>query len=93
MERFKALDASPLVLKWTKKHGIRIKYKLQRCTRVYIPDIVVEYVDGKKYLEEVKGKIWNGLEFLYKNSAALRYCQAKRMTFRVLFKEDLGRVD
>lgn len=80
-------------MKWTKKHGIRIKYQLQRQRRTYLPDITVEYHDGRKFLEEVKGKIWNGLEFLFKNSAALRYCQAKRMTFRVLFKADLTRVD
>jgi hypothetical protein len=90
LERFKALDASPLVLSWTKKHGIRIKYQLQRQRRTYIPDIVVVYVDGRKFLEEVKGKVWNRLEFLYKNSAALRYCEVKRMKFRILFKEDLA---
>jgi len=90
LERFKALDASPLVKFWTKSHGLRIPYRIKKRKHHYIPDILVEYRDGKKYLEEVKGFVFNRIQFGAKNIAAISYCMSKGMTFRIIFKEQLA---
>lgn len=93
LRRFKALDASPLVKMWTKKHGIRIPYKVGKRRHHYLPDIVVEYHDGRRYLEEVKGFVHDRMFFGAKNAAAIFYCSTVNMTFRLIFKEHLERVE
>lgn len=53
----KKLDDDINVLSWTKKHSIVIKYKHDGILKSYIPDFLIEYVDGSKIIEEVKGYI------------------------------------
>lgn len=90
--RFQALDLSPLVLKWTRNHRIKIPYRMGRRRRRYLPDILVHYLDGRIYLEEVKGKVWNRWEFALKNVAAMLYCYKMGYTFRIIFREQLDSV-
>src|SRR5262245_11318446 len=92
LRRFVALDDSPIVRSWTKRHGLRIPYRLAKRRRRYVPDIRVEYHDGRVFLEEIKGKVWSRMEFGAKNLAALSFCVLKGMTFRILFREQLDRV-
>lgn len=85
-----ALDRSPIVRSWTKQHGIRIRYRLLgNRYRTYVPDILVEFNDDRRVLEEVKGKIWSPWVFEQKTLHALRYCSQRGMKFRVVFGNDL----
>lgn len=49
------LERDAAVVKWTKKHDIKIPYKFLGFTRHYIPDFLVEYRDGHKEIHETKG--------------------------------------
>lgn len=86
------LDAHPLVKTWTKNHKIRIGYKEGRKRRRYIPDFLVEMVDGRKFLEETKGFVWNRMNFARKNLAAMMWCSYRGITFRIIREEDLEAV-
>ena len=89
LRRMQYLDAHPLVKTWTKNHKIRIRYKEGRKRRRYIPDFLVEHTTGQKYLDEVKGYVWNRLNFARKNLAANMYCTYRGITFRIIREEDL----
>jgi hypothetical protein len=93
LRRFRALDASPLVKYWTKSHGLKLRYRLYGKKRRYWPDILVFYHDGRVFLEEVKGHIFRQREFVKKKWAAQAYCGARRWRYRLIFEEDLERVD
>lgn len=82
-----------MVKKWTKKHGLRLRYKVRGRKHRYLPDILVEYHDGRKFLEEVKGKVWDHLAFGAKNLTAASYCLLHGMRFRIVFREQLELVD
>ena len=89
LRRFMALDASPLVESWTKKHGIRIPYMERGKWRRYVPDILVVLRSGERILEEVKGKVFDRINFGRKNLAASGWCITHGMAFRVVFLERL----
>ena len=94
LRRFKALDASPLVKSWTKKHKIKIPYTLHGKRHRYIPDILIKYHDGRIVLEEVKGFVFDKAKFAAKNVAALLVTSMyENTTFRVVFGEQLEIVD
>lgn len=91
LRRFKVLDSSSLVKLWTKKHKIRIPYfdLTKKRIRRYIPDILVEYEDGRFFLEETKGYVFNSLNFETKCSVARVYCKSRGIEYRVIFESDL----
>lgn len=93
LRRFKALDASPLVKTWTKDHKLRLPYRLGRRRHRYVPDIVVEYNDGRMFLEEVKGHVYDPLKFVMKNGTAKVYCALKKWTYRIIWEDGLDKVD
>lgn len=93
LRRFKALDASELVKSWTKKHGLELHYKLRGRRHRYLPDILVEYKDGRIFLEEIKGRIWDHIAFGVKNLTAASYCFNRGMRYRIIFREQLELVD
>ena len=92
LRRFRALDASPLVKTWGRSKA-RIRYKLGKRKRRYHPDIFVVYHDGRVFLEEVKGYVFNKRQFLKKNAMANFYCRAKGWTYRILYEKDLEKVE
>ena len=49
------LERDPAVLRWTKKHGLKIPYKVLGFPHKYLPDFLVEYKDGHKEIHETKG--------------------------------------
>lgn len=59
----------------------------------YHPDILVEYHDGRRFIEEVKGKVWDPMKFMMKNITAISYCSTRGLKYRVIFWEQLDRVD
>lgn len=92
LTRFKALDESPLVESWTKNHNIKIRYKLGKRRKKYIPDILVKYKDGRVFIEEVKGYVWDKKKFAMKNLYAVSFCMSKGMTYRIIYSELLSTV-
>jgi hypothetical protein len=87
LRRMVTLDADNSVLSWTKKHRIRIEYG----DKMYVPDFLIEYRDGTKVLEEVKG--WITEKVIDKKVAAEKYCLANDMTYRMLFEKDIDEIE
>jgi len=93
LRRFVALDGSDLVKAWTKRHGIVIPYRMGNKRRRYHPDILIQYHDGRRVLEEIKGFVFQPRQFSAKNFAAVRHCVMNGMGFRVVYGKDLETVD
>jgi hypothetical protein len=53
----------------------------------------VEYKDGRIFLEEIKGRIWDHVAFGVKNLTAVSYCLNRGMRYRIIFREQLELVD
>lgn len=85
------MDASDLVKAWGRPK-LKIRYKLGKRKRNYHPDILVQYHDGRIFLEEVKGYLPNKRMFIKKNHMAKWYCECKGWTYRVIFEKDLETV-
>lgn len=49
------LERDSAVVRWTKKHGLRIPYKVFGFPHHYLPDFLVVYRDGHKEIHETKG--------------------------------------
>jgi hypothetical protein len=92
LRRFQALDASPLVKTWERSKE-KIRYRMERQKRRYHPDIFVVYHDGRIFIEEVKGFVFDRRQYLKKKHMAEWLCRARGWTYRVLFEKDLERVD
>lgn len=58
------LDSNEDIVKWTNKHGIRIKYYFNGLNRNYIPDFLIELSNGNTYIIEMKG--WETEEVIVK---------------------------
>jgi hypothetical protein len=50
-------DESPNIKCWTNKHGIRVKYFYNNLNRHYVPDFLIDFLNGETYIIEMKG--WN----------------------------------
>lgn len=85
------LDNDENVVKWTKKHGIIIKYKHDGILKSYIPDFYVEYIDGTKIIEEVKGYIDNIEVFKLKKNACEEYCLKNGLRYKVNFMKNYNK--
>ena len=71
------LEGMPGVKSWTKRHDIKIPYRLLFITRHYLPDFLVEFNDGSKELHETKG-----LPFLFLLDFLGRMRRSGRLSFR-----------
>lgn len=79
------VDADPTVAKWMKRHGVTIPWiDAQKHQRRYVPDFLVEYVDGRKALIEVKdpSRIDTD-EVMRKRKAAELWCKRRGMEYVV----------
>jgi hypothetical protein len=77
------LEADPTVKKWMKRHGISIPWiDVQKHQRRYVPDFLVEYVDGHKAIIEVKdpSRVDSG-DVQRKRKAAEMWCKQRRMEY------------
>ena len=61
-------DSNDDIVKWTNKHGIRIKYYFNDLNRNYIPDFLVDLSNGNTYIIEMKG--WETEEVMVKEHYA-----------------------
>lgn len=81
------LERDPAVVKWTKKHDIKIPYKFFGITRRYFPDFLVEYKDGSKEVHETKGLpllLWVSTKL--KGQTAEEFCKEKGWRYKLITK-------
>ena len=57
LNRMTELDLDDNVIYWTKNHKIIIKYPHDEITKRYYPDFYIEFKDGTKRIEEIKGYV------------------------------------
>lgn len=85
------LERDPAVKTWTKKHGIKIPYKLLGFTRHYLPDFLVEYRNGGKEIHETKGLpllLW--LTTKIKGKTAEEFCKEQGWKYKLITKGQLA---
>lgn len=86
------LDASPDVKEWTYE-TITIQYvsnKKSGKLRKYIPDFIVDYIDGHREILEVKpSRRVQQVKVQKKLKAGEQYCQAHGATFKVITEREL----
>ncbi len=81
------LERDPAVKIWTKKHGIKIPYKILGFTHNYLPDFLIEYQDGSKELHETKGLpllFWASTRL--KGESAEEYCKKQGWKYKRVTK-------
>ncbi|MEW6556379.1 MAG: TnsA endonuclease N-terminal domain-containing protein [Elusimicrobiota bacterium] len=88
LEYMKKLEKDKTVRKWTKNHGIVIQYVTEAGNvRGYRPDFLVERIDGKKELHEVKGgQFLENPDTKRKHESAQNWCKRRSMTFVIVTK-------
>lgn len=88
-EFYKILEKRRDVVRYSAE-CLEIEYNFQGRTRRYIPDILVEFTNGKKQLWEIKPKNQTKLpKNLAKWEAANNYCQKRNIEFIVLTERGL----
>jgi hypothetical protein len=82
------LERDPLVVRWTRHHGVRIPYQKRFGSRGhYEPDFLVELAGGDKELREVKGEHLLGDNNTQKKlRAGDEFCRQRGMKFKVVTK-------
>ena len=81
------LERDAAVVSWTKKHGIKIPYKILGFPHNYFPDFLVEYKDGHKEIHETKGLpllLW--LSTKLKREAAEDYFEKLGWKYKIITK-------
>jgi hypothetical protein len=84
----KKLERDRTVAKWTKNHGIAIQYVTEAGNvRGYHPDFLLERIDGKKELHEIKGgQFLQNPDTIRKHEAAKNWCCKRGTSFVVVTK-------
>ena len=79
------LETDPTVKKWMKRHGISIPWiDGQKHQRRYVPDFLVEYIDGHKSILEVKDPSRvDSDEVKRKRKSAEMWCKRRGMEYVV----------
>jgi len=81
------LERDVAVVKWTKRHNLKIPYKILGITRHYIPDFLVKYKDGHKEIHETKGlplMLWVSTKL--KREAAEEYFRKLGWKYKIITK-------
>ena len=81
------LERDPAVVRWSKKHGLKIRYWLLGFPHHYLPDFLVEYKDGHKEIHETKGlplMLW--LSTKLKREAAEEYFTKLGWRYKMITK-------
>jgi hypothetical protein len=81
------LERDPAVVRWTKKHRLKIPYKVLGLPHHYLPDFLVEYKDGHKEIHETKGlplMLW--LSTKMKQQAAEDYFKELGWKYKMITK-------
>lgn len=84
------LERDPAVVKWTKKHGIKIPYTVLGLRQYYLPDFLVEYRDGTREIRETKRlPLFLWLSTKLKGQSAQAFCVMQGWRYKQITK---GRV-
>ena len=88
LEYMKELEQDSKVAKWTKNHGLRIKYfDSNNKFKTYVPDFLVENTDGSIELVEMKGAhLLKNPDTMKKKEYAEKWCEARKMKYRIISK-------
>ncbi|MEK7609028.1 MAG: TnsA endonuclease N-terminal domain-containing protein [Patescibacteria group bacterium] len=81
------LERDGAVVRWTKRHGLKIPYKVFGFPHKYLPDFLVEYKDGHKEIHETKGlplMLW--LSTKIKRQAAEEYFEKLGWKYKMITK-------
>lgn len=81
------LERDSAVIKWTKRHNIKIPYRFLGFTRHYYPDFLVEYKDGGQEIHETKGLpllLW--LSTKLKGQSAEDFCKNQGWRYKIITK-------
>ncbi len=81
------LERDAAVVSWTKKHEIKIPYKILGFSHNYFPDFLVGYKDGHKEIHETKGLpllLW--LSTKLKSEAAENYFEKLGWKYKMITK-------
>jgi hypothetical protein len=75
-------------IKWTKNHGLQIKYfNSDDKFKTYKPDFLVEKNDGSIEIVEMKGThLWKNPDVRKKKEFAEKWCKARNMKYRLISK-------
>ena len=87
-EYMKELERDDSVTKWTKNHGLRIKYfNADNKFKTYVPDFLVEKVNGTIELVEMKGThLLKNPDTKKKIEFAKKWCKIRKMKYRIISK-------
>jgi len=88
MNRMIELNEDDNIILWTKKHGIHISYFYKTSMRNYLPDFYIEYKNGKKQLEEIKGYVEDEEQHKLKIIAAKKYCKENGLEYTIDYVEN-----
>ena len=88
LEYMKELEEDESVAKWTKNHGLRIKYfNTENKFKTYVPDFLVEKMDRKIELVEMKSThLLKNPDTQKKMEFAKKWCAARGITYRIISK-------
>ena len=87
LARMIELDNDTTIVSWTKLHGIRIPYMFDGTNHNYIPDFLLQDINGNTILEEVKGR--KEPIDIAKEEQAIIYCNNNNYTYRMIMCKDL----
>ena len=75
-------------IKWTKNHGLQIKYyNSNNKFKTYNPDFLVEKIDGSIEIVEMKGThLLKNPDTQKKIEFAKKWCDARKMKYRIISK-------
>lgn len=79
-------DLDNNVLKFTNRHGIKIPYYFNDQEHVYIPDLLIEFKNGLRLIEEIKGYVRNLNQLECKIQAAHQYAKLHGMEYRITYE-------
>lgn len=85
------LERDPGVKSWTKKHGIKIPYRLFGFAHNYLPDFLIEYHDGTKEVHETKGLpllLWVSTKI--KGESGEDFCRKQGWKYKKITKGSLA---
>ena len=82
------LEKMPGVKTWTKRHNIKIPYKLLFIKKDYIPDFLIEFNDGSKEIHEIEGRSFLFLQFTeLKKLLVEKYCKELGWRYKFITKD------
>jgi len=87
-EYMKELEKDPIIVKWTKNHGLGIPYFTdENKYRTYIPDFLIEKGDGSIEIVEMKGThLLKNPNTKRKIEFAKKWCDARSIKYRIISK-------